>query len=479
MLDLLLQVLGEGRLTDAQGQTADFCNCIIILTSNLGAGAGSRSVGFAATEEIPGGEHYIEAARKHFRPEFFNRLDRIVPFHELRKGDIVYLARTMAERALNRQGLQDRHVDVRLEDDVVKALADRGFDLAFGARALRRAVETYLVEPLAEKLLGMPWDRAARFQVTVDPEGRLQFHLHTVKQVDVRLPFPVEVPDEVLWEDLSRAHAVLDAATDRLDAWEFDEPSDDVGPMKAWYYHLRGEISRLRFGLERCEDFLEGEEKARRHAMAARSSNPHPPRRRDVLHVLPEEVLVTLLDDLMAERLASHAIEDVLGKARPMDEIRGRILRLLWRTRYLYSVCEPDFVEPQEWVLRLDSPIGYPVMYSHRPCWAQHAFGDYGEIDPDIDRAKVTAHGASDLIRSQSGTFARISPRGLSSISTHVSSWEGPMLQADPSIIEKLELDAMLVDLRTGLVAHKYSLDDGVMDFAYVYGLPIEEVENA
>ncbi|HSJ03850.1 MAG TPA: AAA family ATPase [Verrucomicrobium sp.] len=477
VLDLLLQVLGEGRLTDAQGQTADFCNCLIILTSNLGAGVSSRSVGFGAAAEVTGGEHYIEAARRHFRPEFFNRLDRIVPFHALRKGDIVSLARAMAEKTLKRQGLQDRHVDVRLEDDVVHALADRGFDLAFGARALRRAVETHLVEPLAVKLLQMPGGRAAQVNVGVDADGKLQFQIHTVRQVEVRSVFPVEVSDEVLWDDITRAQQVLDAASVKLESWEFEESEAGVGPVKSWYYHLRDEISHLRFGLDRCEDFLEGEDKARKRALAARSSNPHPPRRKDVMHVLPEEVLVTLLDDLMAERLATYAIEEALGKARPMDEIRGRILRLLWRARYVYSVCEPDFVEPQEWMLSVSS-AGDRLRFVHLALWAEHTFGQCHVADPNVDVSEVTAHGAAELIKSQMGTVAVLSSRGLTAGVTHVSSWEGPVPQADPSVMVKLVYNQTMVDLRTGLVVDTLKALHGELDFACAYGLPIEEVET-
>lgn len=476
VLDLLLQVLGEGRLTDAQGQTADFCNCLIVLTSNLGAGIGSRSMGFGAAANVAGGEHYIEAARKHFRPEFFNRLDRIVPFHELRKEDILHLARAMAEKALKRQGLQDRHVDVTLQEAVLAALADRGFDLAFGARALRRAVETHLVEPLAVKLLDMPGDCAALVDVTVGADGALQFDLKAVRQAGQRMVFPLEVSDEVLWSLMEEAHEELDAADDRLEGWEFEESDGAVSPLKSWYYHLRGELSHLREQLRRAEDYLVGEEKARKRAAAARSSHPEPPRKRDVLHILPEEVLATLLDGFLASRFASHAVDEVLAQARPMDEIRGRILRLLWRARYVNSVCDESQVEPQTWRLRHQTPSDMSWIWLYMPSWQEHAFGEslWSQLEGDIEDGIVSlvAHGAEALVKTTQGAFASVNCGYLRVFETSVSAWQGPIPPADSSVVQWIELHDHVLDFRTGLLVRKDHRNKAALEFALAYGEP-------
>ncbi|MEZ5303767.1 MAG: AAA family ATPase [Verrucomicrobiales bacterium] len=123
VFDLLLQVLGEGRLTDANGFSANFCNAIIVLTSNLGARSARRKLGFG-----PGGganaAAYREAAEKFFRPELFNRIDRIIPFAELERDAIEWLARGLAQRALGRLGVVRRRLMLQIDPGVYPALAD-------------------------------------------------------------------------------------------------------------------------------------------------------------------------------------------------------------------------------------------------------------------------------------------------------------------------------------------------------------------
>lgn len=150
--DLLLQVLGEGRLTDGTGRTVSFRNTVVLLTSNLGADSAARSLGFSGDGPRNMEAHYLGAATAFFRPELLNRLDQVVPYRALGPDIIRTLVRRTLETALSREGLTRRGVKVTFGDDLVDFLAETGFDARYGARPLKRAVEQHAVVPLAQWL---------------------------------------------------------------------------------------------------------------------------------------------------------------------------------------------------------------------------------------------------------------------------------------------------------------------------------------
>lgn len=163
--DLLLQMLGDGRLTDGSGRVADFSNAVVLLTSNLGAiEAGRASVGFA---ERSGTDPYQAAVQRFVRPELYNRFDAILPFAPLGPAECLAITAREVDRVLARDGLRQRGVEVELPGTLVDALAASGFDAAFGARALKRQIEAQLVVPMAEVLAAAPtayrlvWPQAA------------------------------------------------------------------------------------------------------------------------------------------------------------------------------------------------------------------------------------------------------------------------------------------------------------------------------
>jgi ATP-dependent Clp protease ATP-binding subunit ClpC len=149
VLEVLLQVLGEGRLTDARGRTTDFSNCIIIMTSNLGTGTASRQIGYTANESR---QSYVNAARKFFRPEFFNRIDRIIPFHPLSLEQIRQIADGLMRDVIAREGLARRSCVLQVEPAALQEIADEGFHPELGARAMRRAIEQQFVAPVSRRL---------------------------------------------------------------------------------------------------------------------------------------------------------------------------------------------------------------------------------------------------------------------------------------------------------------------------------------
>ncbi|MGO4440803.1 ATP-dependent chaperone ClpB [Rhizobium sp. RAF56] len=149
VFNVLLQVLDDGRLTDGQGRTVDFRNTMIIMTSNLGAeyltklGEGQDS---DAVRELVMGE-----VRSHFRPEFLNRVDEIILFHRLKREEMGAIVDIQLKRLVNL--LAERKITLELDDDARHWLAEKGYDPVYGARPLKRAIQKYVQDPLAEQIL--------------------------------------------------------------------------------------------------------------------------------------------------------------------------------------------------------------------------------------------------------------------------------------------------------------------------------------
>lgn len=153
--DLLLQILGEGRLTDSVGRTADFTNSIIVMTSNLGASEFQRGKsGFMnnSRERQASVKHFTSAVREFLRPEIFNRLDRIVPFAPLDEKTVLKIAELEIEKIKKRDGLRFRKIKLDFAKDVINYLAETGYDIRYGARPLKRTIERELLTPLSTEL---------------------------------------------------------------------------------------------------------------------------------------------------------------------------------------------------------------------------------------------------------------------------------------------------------------------------------------
>jgi len=150
VFNILLQVLDDGRLTDGHGRTVDFRNTVVVMTSNLGS---------QLIQEMAGEEHYhemkkavMEIVGQHFRPEFINRIDDVVVFHPLSAEQIRAITRIQIGDLRHR--LQERHMDLEVSESVLDKLGEAGFDPVYGARPLRRAIQSRLENPLAQAILG-------------------------------------------------------------------------------------------------------------------------------------------------------------------------------------------------------------------------------------------------------------------------------------------------------------------------------------
>ncbi len=161
VFNVLLQVLDDGRLTDGQGRTVDFKNTLIIMTSNLGAeflADPRQPMGFAmpgeagqVVSEEQAYEYVINAVRRHFRPEFVNRIDDLIVFHRLRREDMVLIVDIQIARLMKL--LTERKIKLELDDKARAWLADRGYDPVYGARPLKRVIQRHVQDPLAGMLL--------------------------------------------------------------------------------------------------------------------------------------------------------------------------------------------------------------------------------------------------------------------------------------------------------------------------------------
>jgi len=156
VFNALLQILEDGRLTDAQGRTVDFKNTVLIMTSNLGtADLRKVAVGFSRTSEAVTYERMKEkvheALKAHFRPEFLNRIDEVIVFHELHLDEVVQIVDLMVQRV--RDQLEGQGIGLELTRAAKELVARKGYEPTLGARPLRRAIQQLVEDPLSEKLL--------------------------------------------------------------------------------------------------------------------------------------------------------------------------------------------------------------------------------------------------------------------------------------------------------------------------------------
>ena len=176
VFNILLQILEEGRLTDAQGRTVDFRNTVIIMTSNVGAReiSAPTTLGFSPEGKAGLSDNEIKSrvmgeVKKLFRPEFLNRIDEIIVFKSLTQEQIVEIAKLMV--ADLRERLIAQNMTINLTDDAYKLIAKEGTDAAYGARPLRRAIQRLLEDPLSEELLEGKWTSGSVIQANVSEDG--------------------------------------------------------------------------------------------------------------------------------------------------------------------------------------------------------------------------------------------------------------------------------------------------------------------
>ena len=167
VFNVLLQLLDDGRLTDGKGRTVDFKNAVVIMTSNLGsaflAERGERGVDESAKREV------MDALRAHFRPEFLNRVDEIIVFHPLTREQMKHIIDIQVRNLLKR--LDERKIHVNLTEAAKDWLVREGYDPAYGARPLKRAIQKLVLDPLAIRVLDGEFVEGDHIQVDAAKDG--------------------------------------------------------------------------------------------------------------------------------------------------------------------------------------------------------------------------------------------------------------------------------------------------------------------
>src|SRR5213595_362148 len=177
VFNILLQILEDGRLTDAQGRTVDFRHCIVIMTSNIGAQEIARNtpLGFSVSDDETGityedmKNRIMGELKKAFRPEFLNRIDDVIVFHKLTKDEIKQIVDLLLQRI--RESMAERQLQLELSEDAKDLLVEKGWDPAMGARPLRRAIQRYIEDPLADFVLRAELVPGGTGMVEPAPEG--------------------------------------------------------------------------------------------------------------------------------------------------------------------------------------------------------------------------------------------------------------------------------------------------------------------
>ncbi len=192
VFNTLLQILEDGRLTDAQGRTVDFKNTVLIMTSNLGtADLRKAAIGFAKADEAVTyekmREKVNEALKQHFRPEFLNRIDETIVFHELTREEVFQIVDLMMRRV--RDQLDTQGLGLELTDAAKTLLAEKGYDPALGARPLRRAIQRLVEDALSERILWKEF-RAGETIIVDAENGEIAF-----RAIEGIEPPPVELAE--------------------------------------------------------------------------------------------------------------------------------------------------------------------------------------------------------------------------------------------------------------------------------------------
>jgi ATP-dependent Clp protease ATP-binding subunit ClpC len=175
VFNILLQILEDGRLTDSQGRTVDFRNSIVIMTSNVGASEIAKNTGIGFTVGDETGVSYddmktriMSELKKVFRPEFLNRIDEVIVFHKLNKEEIKEIVELLLKRI--RESLAEQELSLNLSDDAADLLVEKGWDPSMGARPLRRAIQRYIEDPLADEVLAQNMEPGSTVEVARAPE---------------------------------------------------------------------------------------------------------------------------------------------------------------------------------------------------------------------------------------------------------------------------------------------------------------------
>lgn len=326
VLDILLQVLGEGRLTDALGRTADFTNAIIIMTSNLGAREAGTAFGLEP-RNTGADDAYLHAAQKFFRPEFFNRIDRLVPFSSLSRQNVADIANQLITSLFEREGLVHRRCVLDVDAAAMNRLIDQGYHPELGARALKRAIERQLTQPIALRLAAMTPD--APTLVSIFPAGQgvtahVQPMTHAPRRPPIVSPLSIADPESIL--------ELIDSFLDRIErSNEGDKvttlSADKLGAADFCYLAIREEVGRIDRMIQVFDQALQRPKN--------RMSRPAPRKPRRLKRLAP---------NLPLDPAGVHGqLAQLVTQAQPLlEEPQENLIEILLECRLLHAMVHSD-----------------------------------------------------------------------------------------------------------------------------------------
>jgi hypothetical protein len=264
VFNLLLQLLGDGRLTDSRGRTADFTQTIVIMTSNLGVREASKPLGLRAKagEE---GLTYRRAVEQFFPPELFNRLDRVVPFARLSRDDTKVLAQRLLSKVLSREGLVRRQCLLRVSPQAMEKIVDLGFHPHLGARALKRSIESSISAPVSARL------------TEIKPQTPTVISIEAGPDLLVRVRELTAAPRRTGGSLQRLSLDYLQSVKTYLDSREraLSSPGGLVGEeltsAQIWYYSVQDRLRRTRAILGRLESYLDRKDPPKRRLETSHS----------------------------------------------------------------------------------------------------------------------------------------------------------------------------------------------------------------
>jgi ATP-dependent Clp protease ATP-binding subunit ClpC len=206
VFNILLQILEDGKLTDAQGRKVDFRNTIVIMTSNIGASTISKNqtLGFSVGDDS--GLSYEEMKdrimgelKKVFRPELLNRIDEVIVFHKLTKEEIMVIVELMMKRLRDQMG--DHEAVIELTESAKELLVEKGYDPTMGARPLRRAIQRFIEDPLADFVLGRELGTGSTILIDRKNEDEVDITVIPGEITPEKVTVPPEEPSDSAAED--------------------------------------------------------------------------------------------------------------------------------------------------------------------------------------------------------------------------------------------------------------------------------------
>jgi ATP-dependent Clp protease ATP-binding subunit ClpA len=410
VLDVLLQALGEARLSDARGRTVDLSGLLILMTSNLGARASGRSSGFTAADDARKiRENHSKAVKEFFRPEFFNRIDGVLHFERLSADTMESIALMQFRHILQRDGLQRRNVLIDIDPEAIRLTASRGYDPAMGARALKRQIERDLIGPAAKVLAETTTDRPMLLRLRCDGEA---IHPHWEAIEYLHRP---DGPELFTSDQLCRQASVwISSIEGEIEGGplSFDLGVDGLDPEVLETMTLRDSLMECRHSLSELNEILRQPKMQRPQSTPVESGSVPPSFRfmppsrthfRDLQAIdeiqefLKESLVVSQPSDINPLR---DSLIDKLGRLHDQLAARGRPQRyLVWGQWFGDAVGETQYADtPAERRNRPRKTVSQVVLKKVIADWVDQS-----------ENLAVTTSEAGDFAMEVSGAMAAAS----------------------------------------------------------------------